>query len=49
MTAIGVMIMHFVEGWRILDTEGTVSVLTMQAFLVSINHGLPVEAARILD
>lgn len=38
-----------VEGGRVDDAEGAVGVLAVQALLVAIHHGLPVEAARVAE
>lgn len=46
---VRVMVVHLIEGGRVLDAERAVSILTVQTLLVSVDHGLPVEAAGILD
>lgn len=43
------MVVDGVKSWRIVNTERWVSVLAMKAFLVTINHGLPVEVAFVFD
>jgi len=49
MPAVGLMVVNFIEGWRVLDTEGPVGVLAMKTLLVPVHHGLPVESPGVLD
>lgn len=47
--AVGLVVVHLVEGGRVFDAEGPVRVLTVQALLVPVDHGLPVEAPGVFD
>ena len=49
MSAVRAVVVHLVESRRVLDAERPVRVLAVQAFLVSVHHGLPVEVAGVLD
>lgn len=49
VSTVGAVVVHLVEGGRVLDAEAAVGVLAVQALLVPVDHGLPVEAARVLD
>jgi hypothetical protein len=47
VAGVSVLVVRLVEGRRILDTETAMGVLTMQAFLIAVDHCLPVELAWI--
>jgi len=49
VATVGAVIVHFVGmGW-IENREGAVGVRTVQAFLVAVDHGFPVEVAWVFD
>lgn len=47
--AVRAVVVHLVEGRRVLDAEGPVRVLAVQALLVPVHHGLPVEPPGVFD
>lgn len=49
MPTVGAVVVHLVEGRRVLDAKTAVRVLAVQTLLVPVDHGLPIEAARVLD
>jgi hypothetical protein len=46
---VGVVVVHFIEGGWVFHAEGAMGILAMEAFLIAVDHGLPVEASWVLD
>jgi hypothetical protein len=49
VSGVGGVVVDFVEGGWVFDAEGAVGVLAVEAFLVAVDHGFPVEAAGVGD
>lgn len=49
MPTISVVIVNFVEGRWIFHAEGPVGVLTVQTFLVAVDHCFPIEVAGVFN